>query len=86
MQPADYQLIILGGGPAGLTAGLYAARNKLRCLLVEKGAQGGQVLITDWVDNYPGFIEGTTGFELVEKMTAHADRFELETMFANVVP
>ncbi len=84
MQPADYQLIILGGGPAGLTAGLYAARNKLRCLLVEKGALGGQVLTTDWVDNYPGFVEGTTGFELVEKMSAHAARFDLQTMFANV--
>jgi len=84
MQTADYQLIIIGGGPAGLTAGLYAARDKLRCLLVEKGALGGQVLTTDWVDNYPGFIEGTNGFELVEKMSAHAARFDLQTMFTNV--
>ena len=84
MQTADYQLIIIGGGPAGLTAGLYAARDKLRCLLVEKGALGGQVLTTDWVDNYPGFIEGTNGFELVEKMSAHAARFDLQTIFTNV--
>ncbi|MCL7486777.1 MAG: thioredoxin-disulfide reductase [Desulfobulbaceae bacterium] len=84
MQTADYQLIIIGGGPAGLTAGLYAARARLRCLLVEKGALGGQVLTTDWIDNYPGFIEGISGFELVEKMTSHAARFELETMIANV--
>jgi thioredoxin reductase (NADPH) len=84
MQTAEYQLIIIGGGPAGLTAGLYAARDRLRCLLLEKGALGGQVLTTDRIDNYPGFVEGTTGFELVEKMTAHAARFELKTMFANV--
>jgi thioredoxin reductase (NADPH) len=84
MQTVDYQLIIIGGGPAGLTAGLYAARARLRCLLVEKGALGGQVLTTDWIDNYPGFIEGISGFELVEKMTSHAARFELETMTANV--
>lgn len=84
MQTAEYQLIIIGGGPAGLAAGLYAARDRLHCLLVEKGALGGQVLTTDWIDNYPGFAEGTTGFDLVEKMTAHAARFELETISANV--
>lgn len=84
MQAADYQLIIIGGGPAGLTAGLYAARARLNCLLVEKGALGGQVLTTDWIDNYPGFIDGVTGFELVEKMTAHAERFELKTLVTNV--
>ncbi len=84
MQTADHQLIIIGGGPAGLTAGLYAARGKVDCLLVEKGALGGQVLTTDWIDNYPAFIDGITGLELVEKMTAHAARFQLATKFANV--
>lgn len=84
MQQADYQLIIIGGGPAGLTAGLYASRDRLNALLIEKGAIGGQVLITDWIDNYPGFIEGTTGFDLVEKMSAHALRFGLKTKIANV--
>ena len=84
MTKADYQLIILGGGPAGLTAGLYAARDRLKALLVEKGALGGQVLVTDWIDNYPGFPEGLSGFELVEKMAAQAARFELETMYAEV--
>ncbi len=82
MQQADYQLIIIGGGPAGLTAGMYAARGRLKALLLEKGATGGQVLVTDWVDNYPGFTDGVTGFELMDKMTAHADRFGLEKKFA----
>jgi len=80
----DYQLIIVGGGPAGLTAGLYAARGRVKALLIEKGATGGQVLLTDWVDNYPGFTEGVSGFELTDKMTAHVDRFELEKKFAMV--
>lgn len=74
----DYQLIIIGGGPTGLCAGLYAARGRVNALLIEKGATGGQVLLTDWVDNYPGFSEGISGFELVDKLTAHADRFGLE--------
>ncbi|HEB69695.1 MAG TPA: thioredoxin-disulfide reductase [Desulfobulbus sp.] len=80
----DYQLIIVGGGPAGLAAGLYAARGRIKALLIEKGATGGQVLLTDWVDNYPGFAEGVSGFELMDKMTAHVDRFELEKKFAMV--
>jgi thioredoxin reductase (NADPH) len=81
---ADYQLLIVGGGPAGLTAGLYAARGRLKALLLEKGATGGQVLVTDWVDNYPAFPDGISGFELMDKMTAHADRFGLEKKFATV--
>lgn len=72
-----YELIILGGGPAGLAAGLYAARARLDHVLIEKGAPGGQVLLTDWVDNYPAFPEGISGFDLVEKMTQHAKRFDL---------
>ncbi|MCL1980930.1 MAG: thioredoxin-disulfide reductase [Proteobacteria bacterium] len=84
MQQAQYQLIIVGGGPAGLTAGLYAARDRLKVLLVEKGATGGQVLATDWVDNYPGFIEGLSGFDLMDKMAAHADRFGLAKKSATI--
>lgn len=81
---ADYQLIIVGGGPAGLTAGLYAARARLEVILLEKGAIGGQVLTTDWIDNYPGFPDGISGFDLIDKMTAQANRFGLETKYAPV--
>ena len=55
-----------------------------KSLLIEKGATGGQVLVTDWVDNYPGFVEGVSGFDLMDKMTAHADRFGLEKKFATI--
>jgi thioredoxin reductase (NADPH) len=85
MANTHHQLIILGGGPAGLTAGLYAARDRLQVMLVEKGVEGGQVLVTDWIDNYPGFPEGLSGFDLIEKMAAQAKRFELETKNANVI-
>ncbi len=85
MNSADYELIIVGGGPAGLTAGLYAARSQLKAVLLEKGAVGGQVLLTDWIDNYPGFPEGLTGFDLVDKMAAQAARFGLETQVANII-
>lgn len=85
MAKTHYKLIILGGGPAGLTAGLYAARARMDHLFIEKGAEGGQILLTDWIDNYPGFPEGISGFDLAEKMTAHAKRFDLNSMFGNVV-
>ncbi len=71
-------LIIIGGGPAGLTAGLYAARSQLRTILLERLSPGGQVLTTDWVENYPGFPDGISGFELVERMKSQAEKFGLE--------
>jgi thioredoxin reductase (NADPH) len=77
MLKEHYELVILGGGPAGLSAGLYAARARLDHVLIEKGAPGGQVLTTDWVDNYPGFPEGLSGFDLAEKFAEHARRFEV---------
>ena len=73
-----HQLAIVGAGPGGLTAGLYASRARLDVLLLEKGAAGGQILVTDRIDNYPGFVEGLSGFELADKLTAHAQRFGLE--------
>jgi len=72
-----YDLIIIGAGPAGLTAGLYAARGRLNALLLERLAPGGQVLTTDWVENYPGFPEGISGFDLMEKMKTQAEHFDL---------
>lgn len=77
MKNVDYDLVIIGGGPAGLTTGLYAARARLNVILIEKAVPGGQVVTTDWVENYPGFPEGITGFDLVQKMTAQAQKFEL---------
>jgi thioredoxin reductase (NADPH) len=85
MSTTHHKLIILGGGPAGLTAGLYAARARMDHLLIEKGAEGGQILLTDWIDNYPGFPDGISGFDLAEKMLAQAKRFEMKSMFGNVV-
>jgi len=84
MQKADFQLVIIGGGPAGLAAGLYAARARLKTLLLEKAALGGQALTTHWVDNYPSYVEGIGGFDLVEKMATHAKRFGLETRIAEI--
>ncbi len=77
MKQFDHDLVIIGGGPAGLTAGLYAARARLNTLLVEKIVPGGQILVTDWVENYPGFPEGLAGAELVQRMTDQAKRFNL---------
>jgi thioredoxin reductase (NADPH) len=78
MSAWDYDLIIVGGGPAGLTAGIYAGRARLKTLLLEKFTHGGQMMSTDVVENYPGFPEGITGFELSDRMRKQAERFGLE--------
>ncbi|MCD6294387.1 MAG: thioredoxin-disulfide reductase [Deltaproteobacteria bacterium] len=78
-------LIIIGAGPAGLTAGLYASRARLRTVLLEKLAPGGQILTTDFVENYPGFPEGLSGFELVDRMKRQAENFGLKIAGKEVV-
>lgn len=78
-------LIIIGGGPAGLTAGLYGARARMDLLLLEKLAPGGQVMNTNWVENYPGFPEGVSGFELVDRMKNQAEKFGLEIRSEEVI-
>lgn len=73
-----YDSVIIGGGPAGLTAGLYCARAKMNTLLFEKSGLGGQIAITDLVENYPGFPEGISGKELTNLFKAQAERFGLK--------
>ncbi|MBL0715782.1 MAG: FAD-dependent oxidoreductase, partial [Desulfosarcina sp.] len=85
MQPVDHDVVIVGGGPAGLTAGIYASRAMLDTLMIEKAAPGGQILLTDWMENYPGFPEGLTGADLVQKMRDQALKFGLRTEINEVV-
>ena len=79
-----YDMLIIGGGPGGYTAALYAARAGLSVLLLEKLSAGGQMAQTTQVDNYPGFPEGVDGFLLAEKMQAQAEAFGAKTELAEV--
>lgn len=79
-----YDLIIVGGGPGGLTAGMYAMRAALKTVLVERGMPGGQMALTKGVENYPGFIE-IGGFELSDKFLQHAKAYDLEVVQQEVV-
>jgi thioredoxin reductase (NADPH) len=80
----EYDVIIIGGGPAGLSAGIYTARARLGSLLIERGAVGGQIINAEWVENYPGFAEGISGFDLTQAMHQQATKFGLETVIAEV--
>lgn len=79
-----YDMIIIGGGPAGYTAALYAARAGLDAVLIEKAGAGGQMALTDVIDNYPGFDEGIDGFTLGMKMKNGAERFGVKTILEQV--
>ncbi len=78
-----FDVIIIGGGPAGYTAGLYAARANLKALLIEGASTVSQITVTDWIENYPGIPEGTSGFEIVEKFRKQAVQFGLQVIQAD---
>jgi thioredoxin reductase (NADPH) len=75
---AGYDLVIIGGGPAGLTAGIYASRARLKTLLLEKALPGGQILSSPLVENYPGLAKGISGVRMIEEMVGQAERFGTE--------
>jgi thioredoxin reductase (NADPH) len=80
----EYDVAIIGGGPAGLTAGIYTARARLKSLLIERGATGGWIVNAGVVENYPGFPDGINGLELAEAIHQQAVKFGLETLTAEV--
>lgn len=80
----DYEIVIVGGGPAGLSAGLYAARAARRTLLIERKVTGGQIALTSTVENYPGFPDGVNGFDLAQAMLRQAEKYGLETDYTSV--
>ena len=84
MSETLYDVVIIGGGPAGLTAGLYTSRAKLKTLLVERMILGGQVMTTTKVENYPGFPGGIDGPDLMIRFQEHCHEFGLETITGEV--
>jgi thioredoxin reductase (NADPH) len=80
----SYDIIIIGGGPAGLSAGIYDSRARLKTLLIEKNAVGGMIINAGLVENYPGFADGVSGIDLTQAMHKQATKFGLETTSADV--
>lgn len=79
-----YDVLILGGGAAGMTAGIYASRSRLSVALVEKGYPGGQVMMCETIENFPGFPNGTNGFELASAMKEQAEKFGTEIKLTEI--
>lgn len=79
-----YDIVIIGGGPAGLSAGIYTARARLKTLLLERMAVGGQIINAEKVENYPGFTAGISGIDLTQAMHQQAEKFGLETAYDEV--
>ena len=84
MSNREYDVVIIGSGPAGLTAGIYTARARLRSLLIEKAVTGGLIVNAGLVENYPGFPQGISGLELTDLMNQQAVKFGMETLLAEV--
>ena len=84
-QSSSYDLVIVGGGPTGLTAAIYAARENSKVLIVEKSAPGGQAGVTEHLDNYPGFPDGVPGYELADRMRRQAEKYGVEILQAVAV-
>jgi len=79
-----YDVVIIGGGPAGLTAAIYAGRFRLNAVLFERIAIGGQIITSEWIENYPGFPEGITGIELMQNFEKQALKFGTKIISAEV--
>lgn len=83
-EPRKYDIVIVGGGPAGLAAGLYAARALRRTVVIERNVTGGQIALTGLVENYPGFPDGINGFDLAQAMQQQGEKYGMEMAYANV--
>ena len=80
----DMDVAVIGAGPAGLSAALYAGRAKLSTVVIEQGAPGGQAATTHWIENYPGFPEGISGPDLMQRMEEQARKFDAEFIYTAV--